>query len=214
VKFTSLYLLDLYAFHKSLDPRPHLADGGGDIIRPVDREHRKAVIITQHGGTEEPFISPGIAEFDLLIDDAVRVILAREIRHVLLPAVHLFHVHHARALAHVCVVTAYLRQGVLVLRQRDRFAAREGAEAEAVRAHIGAALLDELDEAAVVDFGARHENAGAPRSVVRLAGFQLFQRLFQFVFDEIFGTDVGRQRENMEFIACDAGMLFFAEFRQ
>ena len=65
---------------------------------------------------------------------------------VLLAAVVRFHVQRVRALAPVSILAADLRERVVLVRERDRVASRQRAEAEPVGADIGAGVLDELDE--------------------------------------------------------------------
>ena len=111
---TSLDLLYLNAFYEGLYTRTHLAGTGIDVIRSVYGEYRESVILSQHVRSQHALVSPWVSELDLLVDDAVGLVLLREIRDVFLAAVYFLHVHGTRALPDHCVVAADLCEDVFV----------------------------------------------------------------------------------------------------
>ena len=197
-------LLDLHAFHECLHTGAHLA-GGSDVIRAVNGQNGIAVVIVEDVRAEHALICPRVAELDLLVNDAVGLVLLGELIDVFAAADHLGHVHVARALGAVHVLAADLGQRVLIVRQHDRVAARERAVAEAVGADVRAGLLDELDEVNVIDLRADDDHTRAVRILlVRAAGLELLERLLEFVDEQILRRDIGRKRDDVEFVARDA----------
>ena len=109
-------LLDLDALDKGLHTCAQLT-GEGDIVRAVNRQHGIAVIVVQNMRTHHAFVSPRIAELYLFIDNAVSGIFLGEGIDILTAAGHFGGVHVARTLTAVHILTAYLRQRVLVIGQ-------------------------------------------------------------------------------------------------
>ena len=109
-------------------------------------------------------------------------------------------------------MTADLSEGVLFVVEDDLGTAGDGAEAEAVGADISALLLNELDQAGVVDLGADQNHAAAPGLfLVGLAGLELFQGLLQLVHDLVDGAQIGGKTQDVELITGDTRMRFLAE---
>ena len=197
-------LLDLHAFHECLHTGAHLA-GGSDVIRAVNGQDGITVVIVEDVRAEHALVRPRVAELDLLVNDAVSLVLLGKLIDVFAAADHLGHVHVARALGTVHVLSADLGQRVLVVRQRDRVAARERTVAEAVGTDIGAGLLDELNEVNIIDLGADDDHTRAVRIfLVRTAGLELLERLLELVDEQILRRDIGRECDDVELIARNA----------
>ena len=101
-------------------------------------------------------------------------------------------------------MAADLTQDVFLVVELDDLAARRAAEAETVGHDECAAALDELCQARIVDLAADDGHAGAVRILgVRLALFELGERLAQVGQDERLGAGVAHEVEDVELVARD-----------
>ena len=154
---------------------------------------------------EHTLIRPRITELDLLVDNSVRFVLLGKLIDILTASDHFCRVHVARALRAVHVLAADLGQRVLIVCQHDRIAARERTIAEPICADVSAGLLHQLDEVDIIDLRADDHHARAVRIfLIRSAVFELLERFFELVDNEIFRRNIGCKRNHVELIARDA----------
>ena len=108
-------------------------------------------------------------------------------------------------------MAADLTQDVFLVVELDDLAARRAAEAETVGHDQRAAALDELRQAGIVDLAADDGNAGTVRALgVRLALFELSERLAQVGQDERLRAGVAHEVEDVELIARDDRVIELA----
>ena len=156
-------------------------------------------------------VRPGIAELDLLIDDAVGAVFLRKLVYILAAAGHLCGVHISRALAAVHILAADLREGILIICKLDGISAGKRAVAEAVGADICAAVLNKLYKVGIIDLRAGNDYADAIWFILRLAGLKLLKGLLELVDEQIFRRNIGREGYYLELIAGDTRLVALAE---
>ena len=161
---------------------------------------------------QRALIAPVLAELELFVQHALRVVLFAQVAHELPAALHLLALHVARALARGEVVPGDALEHRQVGVEMNFLAAGLGAEAEAVDHDERARLLHELGKAGVVDLAADDGDLHAEvRLGVGLAVAQLLERLAQLVDDEIFRAAVAHEVEDVVLVARDARVFLLAE---
>ena len=109
-------------------------------------------------------------------------------------------------------VHADLWQGVLIVLQLNDLPTGGGAEAVPVGHYQCAAALDKLRQLRVVDLAAHDGHAGTEGGLgIRLALFQLRQRLSQVRQDQVLGTGKAHQVQHVELIAGDDRVFLLAQ---
>ena len=161
---------------------------------------------------QRALIAPVLAELELFVQHALRVVLFAQVAHEPPAALHLLALHVARALARGEVVPGDALEHRQVGVEMNFLAAGLGAEAEAVDHDERARLLHELGKAGVVDLAADDGDLHAEvRLGVRLAAAQLLERLAELINDEVLRAAVAHEVENVVLIACDARVFLLAQ---
>ena len=108
-------------------------------------------------------------------------------------------------------MAADLLQSGLVVVELDDLPAGGGAVAVAIHHHHGAAVLQHLGQAGVVDLAAYHGHTGpVPGLGIGFALLQLLQRLPEVGEDQVLGAGVAHQVQHVELVAGDDGVLRLA----
>ena len=129
-----------------------------------------------------------------------------------MPLVDLGAVHKPDALVVVQIVPTYRVEGRLAAVDLDLLPAGEGAEAIAICHHHGTAALQQLGKFRVVDLASGQHDTGTEGEFrLRPACFQLRQRLLQIRQDQVMGTDLTHQDDDVVFIAGDDRVFRLAE---
>ena len=124
------------------------------VVRTVYSEHGVAVFLILYMAGQRALKAPEVAELDVLVYDAVGVVLPGQPVGSFAALLYLLIRHEARAFACDEIVAADLPEGGLLVIELYDLAAREHTEAETVEAYERAGLLEHAGEVRVVDLAA------------------------------------------------------------